>query len=106
MKSPQNNVYPGCPAQMSDGRIFTYYNSSNELTNRVYEANGIASSNRGRLFLQQNANTIMQQDRNYQARVNSCNPNIACSEGYWYINNYQYTQSRIPNAQNNRWVPN
>jgi hypothetical protein len=105
MKSLANNVYPNCPALMSDGRIFTYWNSSNELTNRAYNINGIKSSNEGRNFLQNNAVQIMQNERNYQKQWNSCSPNVACSEGYWYINNYQYNDKRIPNEKDNRWKP-
>lgn len=105
MQSPADNVYHGCPAKMSDGRIFTYWNSSNELTNRAYQLNNIKSSNEGRSFLQNNAIAIMNNDRNYHKQNNSCSPNIACSEGYWYINNYQYNDKRVPNNKNNRWQP-
>lgn len=83
--SGTNNVYysDGCPALMSDGRFITYYGSTNELTQAMQKMNGITSSNKFRNFLQQNGDNIINAERNYALRENTCNPSIACSEG-WY----------------------
>jgi hypothetical protein len=81
-----NPVYPNCPAIMSDGRHITYYNSTNELTRRIQELNNIKSSNAFREYLQSNAENIMNNERKYIEHRFSCVPNIACSEGYYYVN--------------------
>ena len=81
-----NNVYyeNGCPAIMSDGRFVTYHGSTNELTDAMRKLSGIKSSNKFRTFLQENGDKIMNVEKNYLARENTCSPSsIACSEG-WY----------------------
>lgn len=80
-----NNVYfkNGCPAIMSDGRFITYYNSTNELTEQMRKLNGIKSSNAFRTFMQNNAEKLMDTERNYINQQNTCSPSTACSEG-WY----------------------
>lgn len=80
-----NNVYfkDGCPAIMSDGRFITYYNSTNELTEQIRKLNGIKSSNEFRLFLQKNADKLMDAERKFMQQQNTCSPATACSEG-WY----------------------
>ena len=85
-----NNVYKNCPAKMSDRRFTTYYNSTNELTREIQVINHIPSSNQFRTFLQNNAQTIMNNERAYIRQVYGCDPRIACSEGYYYIATGQY----------------
>jgi hypothetical protein len=84
--SGSNPVYKNCPAIMEDGRFITYYNSTNELTHHIQELNGIKSSNQFRTFLQKNADIVMNKEREYINKKYSCRPNIACSEGYLYVN--------------------
>jgi hypothetical protein len=81
-----NNVYRQCPARMEDGRFITRYESSNELTRQIQVLNGIPSSNRFRNFLQQNTDLIMANERKWLDRKYGCHPNIACSEGYYFLN--------------------
>lgn len=101
-----NPVYRNCPPLMSIGGGFiTYNNSTNELASQIKAANGITSSNRLRSYLQRNAETIMENERRYHARVNSCDTDIACSEGYYFVNQYQTRNPRIPNTRANQWVP-
>jgi hypothetical protein len=81
-----NNVYKNCPAIMSDGRFVTRWDSSNDLTHQIQLLNGIPSSNQFRNFMQQNADVIMASEREFINRNYGCNPQIACSEGYYYLN--------------------
>lgn len=80
-----NNVYyrDGCPALMSDGRFITYWNSSNELTKEMMDMNGFKSANEFRIFMQTNGDTLMNSERLYQLKQNTCDPVTACSQG-WY----------------------
>jgi len=89
-----NNVYykQGCPALMEDARFITTYNSTNELTNQMQRMNNINNSNQFRQFLQQNAEQIMNSEREYQIKTNTCTPNISCSEGFYEIHNQLNTQ--------------
>jgi len=80
-----NNVYyrDQCPALMSDGRFLTDYNSTNELTNAMRKKNGFQSSNQFRIFMQTNGDLFMNAERKHLLNKNTCQTNIACSEG-WY----------------------
>ena|ERR1700747_3721733 len=114
-----NNVYEKCPARMEDGRFITRWQSTNELTHSIQEMNGIQSSNQFRTFLQQNTPVLIANERKYNNQTFGCNPNVSCSEGYYYLNvrpadskykltNYTYdTSVRVANAQkrNNNNAP-
>ena len=101
-----NNVYHNCPPLMSVGGGFiTYNNSTNELTGRIKQANGITSSNHLRTYMQKNGETIMENERRFHVKNNNCDPNLTCSEGYWYVNQYQTRNPRVPNVNNNQWFP-
>jgi hypothetical protein len=101
-----NNVYHDCPPLMSlPGGFITYNNSTNELASHIKHTNGITSSNRLRTYMQKNANQFMENERKYHQVKNNCKPNLACSEGYWYVNQYQTRNPRIPNTQQNQWAP-
>lgn len=80
-----NNIYykDGCPALMSDGRFITYYNSTNELTETMRKLNGFKSPNEFRTFMQNNGDLFIKAERDHVINNNTCNPSIACSEG-WY----------------------
>jgi hypothetical protein len=82
-----NNVYfkDGCPALMADGRFITYYNSSNELTEKMRRMNGFQSSNQFRTFMQTNGDLFMATEREYQIKNNTCMPTTACSEGFYNL---------------------
>ncbi len=87
-KSPYsglNNIYfkDGCPALMSDGRFLTNYISTNELTEIMRRKNGFINMNEFRNFMQNNAESIINAERQLNLKENSCLTNIACSEG-WY----------------------
>jgi len=80
-----NNIYyrDGCPALMSDSRFLTYYNSTNELTEKMRALNGFRSANQFRTFMQNNGNLFITSERNYLTNENTCCPGTACSQG-WY----------------------
>ena len=54
-----DNFFKDCPAVMSDGRAFTDYRTSSRREQYNKMINGIVREDDYRMFLQQNANTIM-----------------------------------------------
>lgn len=82
-----NNAYykEGCPALMQDGRFITEYRSSNEITESMRKISGFRSSNEFRVYMQNNGETFMNANREYQNKNNVCYPNVACSEGYYTL---------------------
>ena len=65
-----------CPLRMSDGRSFTDYNTrcvfNSYLANKLNANNMIKSSNEMRLYLQNNYETIVNEER--QRAINNINP--------------------------------
>ena len=59
-----NNKHLNAPARMSDGRTFTDYRDSFVVNNLVIKDNNVSNSYSYRMFLQQNANKIM--ERNWE----------------------------------------
>lgn len=86
-----NNVLNNkdCPALMSDGRLATDYRSSCIVHNLISRHNGIRNSNEQRLFLQRNADALMEMNLSHfhkKAGCNSCeyyhvDPNG--NDSYW-----------------------
>lgn len=76
-----NNIYyfKGCPALMSDGRLVTYHNSANDLTEDIMKFSGIKNYHQFRNFMQNNGVNLMNSERVYHMNKNLCFPNIACS---------------------------
>ena len=62
--APQEKM---CPMRMNDGRVFTDYRPrclvNNDLTTALTQKQMVASSYESRMFLQQNAESIMQQSQ-------------------------------------------
>lgn len=79
-----NNVYykDGCPAIMSDSRFLTNYQSTNDLTDKMMKANGYHNANQFRRFLQNNAEILMDAERDYIETENKCKPKNECSMGW------------------------
>ena len=70
MSREDNQFYSeGCPAMMNDGRFLTSYASSQVVTDSLRLANGLDpcryDNNDFRLFLQRNANKILNKERQY-----------------------------------------
>lgn len=61
-----------CPARMSDGRLFTNYESHSMFNNFVQRVNKITNSHHYRLFLQANADVIKNNDMNYNNSNKRC----------------------------------
>ena len=65
-----------CPLRMSDGRSFTNYetrcNFNTYLNNKLTQNNTIKSSNEMRLYLQNNYDSFIQEER--QKAINNINP--------------------------------
>lgn len=65
----------GCPPLMSDSRFLTSYVDSDVLDQYIRHVNKIESSHDYRLFLQKNANKIMNREKAYLMQKNTCNLN-------------------------------
>jgi hypothetical protein len=67
-----NNRYPNCFAIMNDGRAFTDYRSSGYVNNLIRMKYDIASSNDYKMFLMDNAESIIEENaKSYKTRL-SC----------------------------------
>jgi len=75
------NPLSECPNYMEDGRIFTDYRPrcavNAELFNMVEQANMVHSSYEARMYLQQNANKIMEIEKN--KAINRGAPCVPCN---------------------------
>ena len=69
-----NNKYEQCPPRMADGRHFTDYRPSNFIDDLIRADNNLNNSLNYRVFLQQNANALMDKHRANACSVNCCNP--------------------------------
>ena len=54
-----DNYFKGCPPRMDDARFLTDYRSQDTINQSIQKMNGIVRDDDYRLFLQQNAGTIM-----------------------------------------------
>jgi len=69
-----NNKYFQCPPRMSDGRHFTDYRSSDTINNMIRADNNISNSLNSKLFMQQNANALIEKQREHACELNCCGP--------------------------------
>lgn len=67
-----DNFYHDCPPMMSDGRNFTDYRTATRREEYVKMQNNIVRDDQYRLFLQQNANVIADNEWNYYRTHRSC----------------------------------
>jgi hypothetical protein len=63
-----------CPPRMSDGRHFTDYRPSNFINDLIRADNNISNSLHYRVFLQQNADSLMDRQRQIACQLNCCGP--------------------------------
>lgn len=63
-----------CPARMSDSRAFTSYQSSTFVDDLIRADNNISNSLQYRVFLQNNANQLMDKHRQVACLANCCGP--------------------------------
>lgn len=76
-----DNYYKNCPAKMDDGRFITNYKSSSSNDEYIKYMNGIIRDDDYRLFLQTNADKIMDSEWLYLKKNDSC-WNNACVHKY------------------------
>jgi len=68
----------GCPPLMSDGRFLTSYVDSDVLNKYIRNVNKLKSANDFRIFLQKNGDTIINRERAYLIKKNTCNVHGLC----------------------------
>lgn len=76
-----DNYYKNCPPKMDDGRFTTNYKSSSSYNEYVKYMNGITRDDDYRLFLQINADKLMDSEWLYFRKNDSC-WNNACVHKY------------------------
>ena len=69
---PCNNQFQNCPAIMSDGRNFTDYRPINHVNNLLIANNNIENHYSYREFLIQNAEKLIDMNRNLMTENNKC----------------------------------
>lgn len=67
-----DNFFKTCPPKMSDGRLFTDYRTATRRNEYVKYVNNIVRDDDYRVFLQKNADTIMDNEWDYNRRNKSC----------------------------------
>tara|TARA_B110000208_G_scaffold177816_1_gene225304 strand:+ start:1746 stop:2066 length:321 start_codon:yes stop_codon:yes gene_type:complete len=70
--TPCNNQFQDCPAIMSDGRNFTDYRPINHINNLLIMNNNLENNYSYREFLIQNAEKIMDMNRDLIYENNKC----------------------------------
>ena len=76
-----DNYYKNCPPKMDDGRFTTNYKSSSSINEYIKYMNGITRDDDYRLFLQINADKLMDSEWLYLRQNDSC-WNNACVHNY------------------------
>ena len=76
-----DNYFKGCPPRMNDGRFLTDYRSQDTINQSIQKMNGIVRDDDYRVFLQQNAGTIMDRQWDISRKTQSCHTN-ACLHNY------------------------
>jgi hypothetical protein len=69
-----DNKHIQCPPRMADGRHFTDYRPSNFINDLIRADNNISNSLTYRMFLQQNADALMDKQRQIACNLNCCGP--------------------------------
>ena len=65
----------GCPPLMQDGRFITNYFDKRVLDQQIRQLNNINNSYNYKSFLQNNAEQIINNDRNVHNQIYTCNTN-------------------------------
>ena len=69
-----DNKHLQCPPRMADGRHFTDYRPSNFINDLIRADNNISNSLHYRVFLQENADSLMDRQRQIACKLNCCGP--------------------------------
>lgn len=67
-----DNFFKNCPPKMSDGRHITDYRPHTQLEEQIKYVNGITRDDETRIFLQKNAEKIIDKEWNYLKQTKSC----------------------------------
>ena len=76
-----DNFYKNCPARMNDARFMTNYKSSTSNNELIKYANNITRDDDYRLFLQKNANKLINSEWENLKKTSSCRVN-ECIHNY------------------------
>ena len=68
----------GCPALMQDARFITNYLPSRTIEQYVRHINDIGSAQDYKLFLQKNGDVIMNRERDFMNKTNTCGVHGKC----------------------------
>jgi hypothetical protein len=98
-----DNFYKDCPPMMSDGRLFTDYRTAVRADETNKYINGIVRDDEYRMFLQNNAQAIMENTWEYNKKTKSCWQN-ECVHNYptrvyppWFVEERKaYNQLSLP----------
>jgi len=74
-----NNKFLNSPARMSDGRTFTDYRPNYEINRHIINNNKIENTHKYRMFLNRNAESIMERNNDYIILKNGL---FDCKEPY------------------------
>jgi hypothetical protein len=104
-----DNKFFDCPPRMADGRHFTDYRPNCHVNELLRADNRVSNSFQYRMFLQTNANTIMDKNREIACSKNCCSPCATSKLGVEGFNNgtmlpEKYIQSC--NANNCKFILN
>jgi len=99
-----DNFYNKCPAKMSDGRLCTDYKPATHLNEQIKYINGITRDDEYRVFLQNNAQRIIDREWEILRQTKSCWQN-ECVHTYptrmyppWFSEElHKYNQLADPN---------
>ena len=105
-----DNYYHGCPPMLSDGRIFADHRPATQREESIKYINNIVRDDEYRLFLQQNASTIMtniwnEYSTNSSCFVNECVHNYPTRVGVndFKVERENYNQLLRPKAERNNF---
>ena len=68
----------GCPPLMQDGRFVTNYLDSRVFDQYIRNVNKIGSAHEYKRFLQVHGDTIINRERAYQEKINTCSVHGKC----------------------------
>jgi len=93
----------GCPALMQDGRFITNYVRANIIDQMIKNVNNINSSHDYRLFLQKNGDSIINKERDFIIKNNTCEVtgkclNLSNNSLYYGISYDDPPQNVIPSS--------
>jgi len=94
-----NNYYKQCPALMSDGRILSDYESDTKRNEYIKYLNSIYRDDDYRLFLQYNADKIMNKEWEYLKNDYSCHVG-SCTHNYPTRTNLANFKDEMVNTDN------